>query len=179
MNPYRCGAVALATCAAALSLAACSAGVTTAAPPAAPSRGTSAASPGATTSGRPSSSPTVSRPAPSGTMVQVSAAIGSFPVPAGAKVAENITSSLQTIVIFGGISPANVSAFYAQALPRAGYTISGNSIITESGNVVVAIQFAGHGIKGNIGSLAKFNGSSVGLGGLGDKNVSTVSFQSK
>jgi hypothetical protein len=178
MNPYRCAAVTLATCAAALSLAACSAGVTTAGPPAASSRGTSA-SPDATTSGRPSPSPTVSNSAASGTMIQVSGKVGHFPVPVGAKVAENITTSQETIVIFGSISPAKVSAFYAQALPRAGYTISGNSVITESGNVMAAIQFAGHGFKGNIDALAKFTGSGVGLGGLSDKNVTTVSFLPK
>jgi hypothetical protein len=179
MNPYRCAAVALATCAAALSLAACSAGVSTAAPPTAPSRGTSAESPDASTSGRPSPSTTASKPAASGTMIQVSGTVGHFPVPAGAKVAENITTSQETIVIFGSISPAKVSAFYAQALPKAGYTISNNSVITESGNVVAAIQFAGHGFKGNIDALAKFTGSGVGLGGLSDKNVTTVSFLPK
>ena len=179
MNPYRCAAVALATCAVALSLAACSAGVTTGGPPPAPSQGTSAASPDAATSGRPTPSPTASKPAASGTVIQVSGAVGRFPVPAGAKVAENITTSLETIVIFGSISPAKVSAFYAQALPRAGYTISGNSVITESGNLMAAIQFAGHGFKGNIDALAKFTGSGVGLGGLGDKNVTTVSFMPK
>jgi hypothetical protein len=179
MNPYRCAAVALATCAAALSLAACSAGVSTAGPPTAPSRGTSAESPDASTSGRPSPSTTASKPAASGTMIQVSGTVGHFPVPAGAKVAENITTSQETIVIFGSISPAKVSAFYAQALPKAGYTISNNSVITESGNVVAAIQFAGHGFKGNIDALAKFTGSGVGLGGLSDKNVTTVSFLPK
>jgi hypothetical protein len=179
MNPYRCAAVALATCAAALSLAACSAGVSTAAPPTAPSRGTSAESPDASTSGRPSPSTIASKPAASGTMIQVSGTVGHFPVPAGAKVAENITTSQETIVIFGSISPAKVSAFYAQALPKAGYTISNNSVITESGNVVAAIQFAGHGFKGNIDALAKFTGSGVGLGGLSDKNVTTVSFLPK
>jgi hypothetical protein len=179
MNPYRCAAVTLATCAAALSLAACSAGVTTAGPPAASSRGTSAGSPDATTSGGPSPSPTVSNSTASGTMIQVSGKVGHFPVPAGAKVAENITTSQETIVIFGSISPAKVSAFYAQALPRAGYTISVNSVITESGNLMAAIQFAGHGFKGNIDALAKFTGSGVGLGGLSDKNVTTIAFLPK
>jgi hypothetical protein len=179
MNPYRCAAVALATCAAALSLAACSAGVTTAGPSAAPSRGTSVASPDATTSARLSASPTASQAPASGTMIQVSGAIGRFPVPTGAKVAENITSSQEVVIIFGSVSPAKVSAFYAQALPKAGYTISGNSVITDSGNAVAAIQFEGHGFKGNIDSLAKFTGSGVGLGGLSDKNVTTVSFLPK
>ena len=176
MNPYRCAAMALTTCAAALSLAACSAGVTSAGPPAASSRGTSAASPDAATSGRPSTSPTTSEPAASGTMIQVSGNVGRFPVPAGAKVAENISSSQEIVVIFGSVSPAKVSAFYAQALPKAGYTISGNSLITESGNVVAAIQFTGHGFKGNIDALTKVTGSGVGIAGLSDKNVTTVSF---
>jgi hypothetical protein len=179
MSPYRCVAVALATCVAALSLAACSAGVTTAGSPAAPSRGTSAASSDATTSGRRSPSPTASESAASGTMIQVSGGVGRFPVPAGAKVAEKISSGQETAVIFGLISPAKVSAFYAQALPKAGYTISGNAVYNESGNVVAAILFAGHGFKGTIDSLADFTGSGVELGGLGDKNITTVSFMSK
>jgi len=179
MTLYRCAAVALATCAAAVSLAACSAGVTSAGPPAASSRGTSAASPDAATSGRPSPSPTASKSAASGTMIQVSGMVGRFPVPAGAKVAENISSSSskEIVVIFGAISPAKVSAFYAQALPKAGYTISGNSVITASGTVAAAIQFAGHGFKGNIDALSKVTGSGVGIAGLGDKNVTTVIFQ--
>jgi len=112
-------------------------------------------------------------------MIQVSGVVGRFPVPAGAKVAENIASSQETVVIFGSISPAEVSSFYAQALPKAGYTISGNSVITESGNVVAGIQFTGHGFTGNIDALAKFTGSGVELGGLSDKNVTTVSFLPK
>ena len=41
------------------------------------------------------------------------------------------------------------------------------------------IQFAGHGIKGNIDGLAKFDNSTVDLPGLGHKNVTTISLQSK
>ncbi len=175
MSSYRCAAVVLATCAAALSLAACSAGVTTAGSPAAPTRGTSAAS----TPSRPSLRPTASKSATSGTMIQVSGAVGRFPLPPGAKVAENISSGQNTGVIFGLVSPAKVAAFYAQALPKAGYTISDSSVYNESGNVVAAIQFVGHGFKGIIDSVASFTGSGVSLGSLGDKNITTVSFMSR
>jgi hypothetical protein len=44
---------------------------------------------------------------------------------------------------------------------------------------VALIQFTGHGIKGNIDGLAKFDHSSVDLPGLGHKNVTTISLQSK
>jgi hypothetical protein len=49
-----------------------------------------------------------------------------------------------------------VSSFYAQALPRAGYTITVNSVISQSGGTVAFIQFTGHGVKGTIDALSKF-----------------------
>jgi hypothetical protein len=71
-----------------------------------------------------------------GRTIQVSGKVGSFPVPAGANVAENIASGQETIIIFDKITPAKVSSFYARALPQAGYTVT------------TFIQFTGHGFKG-------------------------------
>jgi hypothetical protein len=112
-------------------------------------------------------------------MIQVSGKAGSFPVPAGAKVVQNIGSSQETVVIFSKITPAKVSSFYAQALPRAGYTVTANSVITQSGNTVTYIQFTGHGLKGNIDGLSKFTDSTVSVPGLGHKNVTTISLMPK
>jgi hypothetical protein len=112
-------------------------------------------------------------------MLTVSGEVGSFPVPAGAKVVQNIGTSQETIVIFGAVTPAKVSSFYAQALPRAGYTVTANSVITESGNTVAYIQFTGHGVKGNIDGLSKDTDSAVSLPGLGRKNVTTISLMPK
>jgi hypothetical protein len=172
MNKYRPAAVALAACAASLSLAACSAGITT----------TSTATTAATSSSSPSHSATATVAAPSapaGRALTVDGAIHSFPVPAGAKIAQNIGGGGEIIVIFSRVTPATVSSFYRQALPRAGYTVSTNSVISQGSNTVVLIQFTGHGVKGNIDGLAKYSNSTVGLPGLGHKNVTTISLQSK
>jgi hypothetical protein len=170
MNKYRSSAAALAACAASLSLAACAAGTTATSlattSPAAPSRASASASASAS-------------PAAASRMIQVSGKVGSFPVPAGAKVVQNIGSSQETVVIFSKITPAKVSSFYAQALPRAGYTVTANSVITQSGNTVTYIQFTGHGLKGNIDGLSKFTDSTVSVAGLGHKNVTTISLMPK
>ena len=166
MSLHRSAALALTTCAASLSVAACTAGVTTATSaatsPAAPSRSASVAAAASAST------------AAAGRMISISGSIGSFPVPAGAKVAENIGASQQIIVIFSSVTPANVSSFYATALPRAGYAVSGNSVISEGGGTEAIIQFSGHGYKGNIAALSHFSGAGVSVAGLGTKNVSTI-----
>ena len=165
MNNYRSAALALAACAASLTATACTAGISTVTPHA-----TSAATPSHSASVARSSS----SPASSGRMISVSGSVGSFPVPAGAKVAENIADGQESIVIFSSITPATVSSFYATALPRAGYAITGNSLVTEGGGTVAFIVFSGHGYKGTVDSLAQFPGTSVV--GLGDTNVTTIIF---
>ena len=171
MSLYRSAALALTTCAASLSVAACTAGVTTATSaatsPAAPSRSASVAAAASAST------------AAAGRMISISGSIGSFPVPAGAKVAENIGASQQIIVIFSSVTPANVSSFYATALPRAGDAVSGNSVISEGGGTEAIIQFSGHGYKGNIAALSHFSGAGVSVAGLGTKNVSTVELSPK
>ena len=171
MNTYRAAALALVTCAAAWSLTACTAGSTTASSPAAssPATGPAAASRSASTA--------ASSPAPvvAASTVTISGSLGSFPVPAGAKVAEKVDTSQQIIVFFSGISPAKVSAFYAAALPQAGYAVTANSLISVSGASEALIQFTGHGYTGNIATLARYNGPSLGIAGLGHKNVTTIS----
>jgi hypothetical protein len=167
MNKYRSSAAALAACAASLSLAACAGTMTTSTAttsPAAPSRTSASVSASLAVASR---------------MIQVSGEVGSFPVPAGAKVVQNIGSSQETVVIFRMITAAKVSSFYAQALPRAGYTVTANSVITQSGNTVAYIQFTGHGVKGNIDGLSKFTDSTVSVPGLGHKNVTTISLMPK
>lgn len=170
MTNYRFAALALATCAASLSVAACSAGITTASSPTtsapAPTRSASVAA-------------AASSPASSGRTIAISGSVGSFPVPAGAKVAENIAEGQSIIVIFSLVSPAKVSSFYATALSRAGYSVSANSVISQGGGTVAYIQFSGHGYKGNIGALSKFSGSGVSIPGLGTKNVTTITLMPK
>ena len=175
MNTYRSAAVALAACAASLSLTACAAGTTTAS--------TAATSPAARNSSSASASALASvsqaGPALAGRTIKVSGESGSFPIPARAKVVENVSSDPGAIVFFDRVTPAKVSSFYAQALPRAGYTITANSVISQSGSNVAFIQFTGHGIKGTIDALARFTDSSVSIAGLGHKNVTTISITQK
>ena len=162
MNAVRSIALTLAACAATLSVTACAAGITTASSPTTSPAGTSA------------SSASSARPATSASTVAVSGALGSFPVPAGAKVAENVAANQEIIIFFSGITPPKVSAFYATALPRAGYTVSDNSVISVSGVNEVAIQFSGHGYKGMIAALANFPNGGVIIAGLGHKNVTNI-----
>ena len=178
MNRYRSAAAALAACAASLSLAACAAGTTTASTtttsPAAPGSSSAAASASSSTSASASASLALAS-----RTITVAGDVGSFPVPAGANVAENIASSQETVIIFDTITPARVSSFYAQALPQDGYTITTNSVVSQSGGTAAIIQFTGHGFTGNIDALSKFNDSTVDIAGLGHKNVTTISFMSK
>jgi hypothetical protein len=177
MNKYRSAAAALTACAASLSLAACAAGTTTAGPttttsPAAP--GSSSAPSSASASASASASPALAS-----RTITVAGDVGSFPVPAGANVAENIASSQETVIIFDKITPARVSSFYAQALPQDGYTITTNSVVSQSGGSVAIIQFTGHGFSGNIDALSTFTDSAVSVAGLGHKNVTTITFMPK
>jgi ABC-type phosphate transport system substrate-binding protein len=171
MNTYRSAAVALTACAASLSLTACTAGTTTAS--------TAATSPAARTSASALASVSQAGPALASRTIKVSGEFGSFPIPARAKVVENVASDPGAIVFFDQVTPAKVSSFYAQALPRAGYTITVNSVISQSGGTVAFIQFTGHGVKGTIDALSKFTDSSVSIAGLGHKNVTTISIRPK
>ncbi len=173
MSRYRPAAVALAACAASLSLAACTAGITT------PSTATTSPAASSRRSSASASASASASLAVASRTIQVSGPVGSFPVPAGAKIAQNITTSQDTIIFFSLITPANVSSFYARALPRAGYTVTTNSVVSQSGSTVAFIQFTGHGVKGNIDTLSKYNDPSVTLAGLGHKNVTTISLMPK
>jgi hypothetical protein len=177
VNTYRNAAMVLAACAASLSLAACTAGITT----------TSTATSAATGSSSPSRSATAASSARSpaaaaasaaatGRTIKVSSKIGRFPVPGGAKVVEDVAAEQETVVFFTLVTPAKVASFYAQALPRAGYKVTANSVFTQSGTTVADIQFTGHGVKGNIDALSKFADPSVNISDLGHKNVTTVTF---
>lgn len=171
MNKHRPAAVTIATCAASLSLAACAVGTTTA---------SKATSPAASSRSGPSVSVSASAPANlASRTIKVGGKVGSFPVPVGAKVAETIVSSQETGIIFDMITPAEVSSFYARALRQAGYTVTTNSVLSQSGNTAALIQFTGHGFTGNIDALSKFTDSTVSVAGLGHKNVTTITFTPK
>ena len=171
MNKYRYAVAALTACAAIPSLAACTAGITTAS--------TTTTSPAAPSASSASSSASQGAPALASRTIKVNGGVGSFPVPAGANVVENVASSEETAIIFDKITPAKVSSFYAHALLRAGYTITTNSVLSQSGGTAAIIMFTGHGFTGNIDALSKFNDSTVDIAGLGHKNVTTISFMPK
>jgi hypothetical protein len=168
MNKYRPAALAVATCAASLAVAACSAGTPASS---SASTGTSTASPqqSVTTSAPPSTGAPIA-----GRTISLSTKLGSFPVPAKAKVVENMAGGQALVLVFGLITPADVARFYATALPQAGYTVTTNSMLSKGGDSGAYIVFSGHGYKGTVDSLARFPGTSVA--GLGDKNVTTIIF---
>jgi hypothetical protein len=94
-------------------------------------------------------------------------------------VAENVASSQETIIIFDKITPAKVSAFYGRVLQQDGFTVTTNSVVSQSGATAAIIQFTGHGLTGNIDALTNFNDSTVSLAGLGHENVTTITFKPK
>jgi hypothetical protein len=163
VHTYRNVAAALAAGAACLSLAACSAGITT----------TSSATTAATSSSSPSRTAAASSSSASdGRMIEVSGSIGRFPVPAGAKVAENVSTSAGIAIMFSKITPAKVQSFYTQALPKAGYRVTGDQSFSGSSGVMI-MQFTGHGFKGTISTMAKADPSDT-LPGVGTKNVTSI-----
>jgi hypothetical protein len=166
MNKYRSAALALATCAAGLAVAACSAGTPTAS---SASTSTDTPSQGVVSTAPPSTG----APIPA-RMLVVNGKLGSFPVPASAKVVENMAGGQALVVVFGLIAPADVARFYATALPQAGYTVTTNSMLQKGGDSGAYIVFSGHGYRGTVDALAQFPGTSVA--GLGDKNVTTIIF---
>jgi hypothetical protein len=171
MNKYRSTALVLAACAAGLSVAACSAGT----PSASSSTASSPASSPASSS--PSAVPVVSSAVPTsgppiaGKMITVKGKIGSFPVPAAAKVGENLSGASSLLVVFGLVAPADVARFYATALPQAGFTVTSNSLVSQGAQNGAIVQFTGHGFKGNIETVAQFPGTSIA--GL-STNVTTI-----
>jgi hypothetical protein len=176
MNTFRSKALALAAGAATLSVAACTAGVTTASSASSP-----AASPAATSH---SASAAASSPAaaPSASTIALSEPPGSFPVPAGAKVADNVVITGTVILFFSGITPAKVLAFYTEALPQAGYKITGSEMVSEAGGTA-AVMFSGHGFKGEVASVTNFTdnpGTPAGnLPGLSHKDVTSIELYSQ
>jgi hypothetical protein len=164
MNKFRSATLALVACAASLSLAACSAGTPTASSSASSS---AAANQGVTTSAPPSTG----APIPS-RMLQVKGSLGSFPVPATAKVGENISGGQSVIVVFGLIVPADVARFYATALPQAGFSVTSNALVSKGGQNGAIVAFSGHGFKGTIESVNQVAGPT--FAGLGSQNVTTI-----
>jgi len=105
-------------------------------------------------------------------MLTVKGTIGSFPVPAAAKVGENMSGGQSVIVVFGLVAPADVARFYATALPQAGYTVTSNALVSKGGQNGALIVFSGHGYKGNIEAVNQVVGPNIG--GLGGQNVTTI-----
>src|SRR3984957_14868036 len=167
MNKYRSAALALAACAASLSVAACSSGTPSASPAA-----TGSATPSRSADPIVSSAVPTSGPPIGGRMITVKGKGGSFPVPAAAKIGENVSGGSSLLVVFGLVVPVDVARFYATALPQAGFTVTSNSLVSQGAEKGAIIQFTGHGFKGNIESVAQFPGASVK--GIGAANVTTV-----
>jgi hypothetical protein len=173
MNKYRSAVLALAVGAASLTMAACSSGT--------PSASSAASSPAASSPGASSTAagqgivssapPTTGAPIP-GRMLTVQGTLGAFPIPAAAKVGENISGGTSVVVIFGLIAPADVARFYAKALPQAGFTVTSNALVSKGNQNGALIVFSGHGYKGNIEAVNQVEGPNIG--GLGGQNVTTV-----
>jgi hypothetical protein len=165
MNKYRSAALILAACAAGMSAAACSSSSSSAASSPASSP---AASSGVTSAPAPTTGPAVA-----GRDLTVKS-VGTFPVPATAKIAENMSGGQSIVIVFGSTAPTDVARFYATALPKAGYSVTTNSMLSKGGSSGAYILFNGHGYKGTIDSLDQFPEMSVA--GIGSKDVTTIIF---
>ena len=78
------------------------------------------------------------------------------------------------------MTPAKVSSLLRPGrCSRTAFTITTNSVVSQSGGTVAIIQFTGHGVTGTIDALSKFTDSSVSIAGLGHKNVTTISIMPK
>jgi hypothetical protein len=159
MSPCRRAAFALATCAATLT-AGCSAGITSASPPKAPATPAShhpAASP---------SHPATPSRSPSPAATASVAGLGSFPIPSGAQVSADLACGKGSIIQAAPVTPAAASAFYAAALPQAGYTISTNTLGSIPGahgpDAIETVLFTGHGYSGVIIAMADLNSGATG-----------------
>lgn len=172
MNRYR-SALAVATCAASLSVTGCTAGISTASsPPTSPAASSNgAASHGASAA---ASSPS---PASSASMISLSGSVGSFPIPAGAKVAENAGLNGGSIVVITSVTPAKVLNFYESELPQAGYTITGNASATTAGGLEVNLLFSGHGYRGNMVAGANVPASGLDLLGVSPGHFAIITLQ--
>jgi hypothetical protein len=157
MTSYRCAAFTVATCVVGLT-AACSAGITSARPPKIPTTPASHhTAPSPTHTAAPSSSPSAS----AGTASV--AGLGSFPIPSGAQVATNIACGQGDIIEAGPVTPAAAAAFYTSALPKAGYTITENTLgsVPGTGGIETVI-FTGHGYSGVIIAMANVSSAATG-----------------
>ncbi|MGH3169883.1 MAG: hypothetical protein ACRDN0_28885 [Trebonia sp.] len=81
-----------------------------------------------------------------------------FPIPRGAQVAANMPCGKQILLEIGAVTPTEASAFYASALPRAGYTIANNTLTSDpttgSPHGMAEITFNGHHYTGLIIAMA-------------------------
>jgi hypothetical protein len=167
MNTYRSIALVLASCAAGLSVAACSAGTPSASSSTASSPASSRSAAPVVSSAVPTTGPPIA-----GRVLTVKGKIGTFPIPAAAKIGEDTSGGSSLLVVFGLVAPVDVARFYATALPQAGFTVTSNALLSQGGQSGAIVQFTGHGFKGNIESVAQFPGAS--LPGIGATNITTV-----
>jgi len=148
MNANRLMAMAVTTCAADLSLAACTAGITTASPVTSRSPATS----------RTASLLAVASSTSSADAVSVDATIGRFPIPHKAKVLYNSTYDKQILIELSSVTPSQALSFYVSAMHRAGYKITGNSLLANTGDGLpgsaAQIEFTGHGYDGTITAVS-------------------------
>jgi len=150
MTAYRLIAMAVSICAVGLSAGACSAGIRTAQPAKSP---------------LPAASRAASSPVSTGT-VSVDAPVGTFPIPHGAQVAANLPCGKQVLLELGSVTPAQASAFYSSALPRAGYKITNSTLTTEPNTTIpqgmAEITFTGHAYTGLIIAMADLSAAASG-----------------
>jgi hypothetical protein len=81
--------------------------------------------------------------------------IASFPIPPGATVVARNPDSDGVNIVIASVTSQDAAAFYRQALPRAGWTITKDTQVVAGGGVAATgIEFEGHGYRGSIGGAA-------------------------
>jgi hypothetical protein len=107
-------------------------------------------------------------------MVRVDASVGTFPVPQGAQVMDNtMPCGKQVILELSSVTPSQASTFYTSALPRAGYTVTddtlGSDPKTGAPQGMAEFAFAGHGYTGMIIAVAN-----LGAYGSADPSIAPL-----
>jgi len=107
--------------------------------------------------------------------VSVAGPIGSFPIPAGAKIAENADLNGGTLVVITSVTAAEVLNFYESILPQVGYTITSNTSATTNSGLEVNVVFSGHGYHGNVVAGANVPASGLNLAGVRSGHFAIIS----
>ncbi len=88
----------------------------------------------------------------------------------------NVTCAKANYIQLGAVAATRVSSFYNSVLPRDGYKITGNTLITTNGDGLsgpeAEIKFTGHGYEGTIYAVSNM-GAAMASAGISPSDMPT------